>query len=86
MQFGYRTIGNDLAVFTVVGDRSAYIVELERGRLIGRLDLAAENTFLLTPIRANGKYLIAATAGGLTAFSSECGNEKSGKQLPLDVK
>jgi outer membrane protein assembly factor BamB len=76
-------IANDLAVFTVVGDRSAYIVELQKGRLIDKLELAEEDLFLLTPIRANGKYLIAATANGLTAFSADCGKEKSGKQLPL---
>ena len=68
----------------VVGERSAYIVELEKGRLIDRLDLADEDAFLLTPIKANGKYLIAATATGLSAFSSDCKKEKSGKQLPLN--
>lgn len=77
-------VGRDLAVFTVVGDRSAYIVELEKGRLIDRLDLPDEDAFLLTPIRANGRYLIAATVSGLSAFSTECGKEKSGKQLPLN--
>lgn len=77
-------IGRDLAVFTVVGDRSAYIVELESGKLVDRLELAGEDVFLLTPIRANGKYLIAGTASGLTAFSTDCGKEKSGKQLPLN--
>lgn len=77
-------VGQDLAVFTVVGDRSAYIVELGKGKLIDRIELAAENDFLLTPIRANGNYLIAATAHGLTAFSTDCGKEKSGKQLPLN--
>ncbi len=77
-------VGRDVAVFTVVGDRSAYIVELEKGRLIDRLDLADEDAFLLTPIRANGKYLIAATANGLSAFSTDCKKEKSGKQLPLN--
>ncbi len=77
-------VASDVAVFTVVGDRSAYIVELEKGRLIDRLDLAGEDAFLLTPIRANGKYLIAATANGLSAFSTDCKKEKSGKQLPLN--
>ena len=77
-------VGRDVAVFTVIGERSAYIVELEKGRLIDRLDLADEDAFLLTPIRANGKYLIAATANGLSAFSSDCKKEKSGKQLPLN--
>ena len=76
-------VGRDLAVFTVVGDRSAYIVELEKGRLIDRLELSDEDAFLLTPIRANGKYLVAATANGISAFSTDCGKEKSGKQLPL---
>lgn len=78
-------IGRDLAVFTVIGDRSAYIVELEKGRLIDRLDLTDEDAFLLTPIRANGKYLVAATGRGVTAFSTDCGKEKSGKQLPLNA-
>jgi len=77
-------VSRDLAVFTVVGDRSAYVVELEKGRLIDRLDLDDEDAFLLTPIRANGKYLIAATSNGLTAFSTGCTKEKSGKQLPLN--
>ena len=76
-------IGADLAVFTVVGDRSAYIVELDKGRLIDRLELADEDAFLVTPIRANGEYVVAASANGLTAFSTGCGKQKSGKQLPL---
>ncbi len=69
-------VGSGLAVFTVVGDRSAYIVELEKGRLIDRLDISEQDAFLLTPIRANGRYLIAATANGLTAFSTDCGKTK----------
>lgn len=77
-------VGRDIAVFTVIGERSAYVVELEKGRLIDRLDLADEDVFLLTPIKANGKYLIAATANGLSAFSTDCKKEKSGKQLPLN--
>ena len=78
-------INRDIAVFTVVGDRSAYIVELDKGKLIDRLDLVGEDAFLLTPIRANGKYLLAATANGLTAFSTDCEKEKSDKQLSLNA-
>lgn len=66
-------VGSDLAVFTVVGDRSAYIVELAKGRVVDKLDLIGDDLFLLTPIRANGKYLVAATANGLSAFSTDCG-------------
>jgi outer membrane protein assembly factor BamB len=69
-------VSSGLAIFTVVGDRNAYIVELEKGKLIDRLELSNEDAFLLAPIRANGKYLIAATANGLTAFSPDCGKRK----------
>lgn len=75
-------VGKDLAVFTVVGERSAYLIELEKGRIVDRVDLAGDDAFLMTPVRANGKFLVAATASGLSGFSSRCGNEKGDKQLP----
>ncbi len=79
-------IGPELAVFTVIGDSSAYIFELEKGRLIDKVDLIGDDAFLMTPIRANGKYLVAATVNGLSGYSTSCENEKSGKQLPLNTK
>lgn len=72
-------VGKDLAVFTVVGDRSAYLIELEKGRIVDRVDLVGDDAYLMTPVRANGKYIIAATANGLLGFSTACSNEKSGK-------
>lgn len=76
-------IGETQAAFTVIGDRSGYVIELEKGRVIDRLTLGSEDAFLLTPIRANGIYLLVATVNGLSAFSSSCGNEKSGERAPL---
>jgi outer membrane protein assembly factor BamB len=72
-------IGNNLAIFTVVGENSAYVIELEKGRLVDQISLADEDAFLLTPIGANGAHLFAATRKGISAFSSDCSNEKSGK-------
>ncbi|HEX6280028.1 MAG TPA: PQQ-binding-like beta-propeller repeat protein [Pyrinomonadaceae bacterium] len=65
-------IGEGLAVFTVIGERSAFVLELEKGRIVDRLELGVDDAFLLTPIQANGKYLLAATANGLSAFSTAC--------------
>jgi outer membrane protein assembly factor BamB len=72
-------IGNNLAIFTVVGENSAYLIELEKGRLVNQISLANEDAFLLTPIGANGTHLLAATQKGISAFSLACSNEKSGK-------
>lgn len=66
-------LGDDLGIFTVIGERSAYLVELEKGKLIDKLDLSGDDAFLLTPIKANGKYLVAATVKGLSGFSTACG-------------
>lgn len=65
-------IGPELAVFTVIGDKAAYILELDKGRLVDKVELTADDDFLMTPIRANGKYLIAATVNGLSAYSGTC--------------
>ena len=65
-------IGTGLAVFTVIGERSAFVIELEKGRIVDRLDLGTEDAFLLTPLRANSRYLLAATASGISAFSTTC--------------
>ena len=72
-------IGNNLAIFTVVGENSAYVIELEKGRLVDQISLDDEDSFLLTPIGANATHLFAATQKGISAFSSDCSNEKSGK-------
>ena len=66
------------AIFTVIGERSAYVIELNKGRLVDQISVTGEDAFLLTPVRANGKYLLAATQKGLSAFSDDCENEKSG--------
>ena len=73
-------VGNDLAAFTVIGERSAFILDLEKGRIVDRVVLSDDDAFLLTPIRANGMYLLAATASGISAFSASCKNQKSGQQ------
>lgn len=65
-------LGDDLAIFTVIGERSAYLVELDKGKLVDKLDLTGDDAFLITPIKANGKYLIAATVSGLSGFSTSC--------------
>lgn len=72
-------IGSDLAAFTVIGERSAFILDLEKGRVVDRVELSNDDAFLLTPIRANGTYLLAASVSGLSAFSAACKNEKSGR-------
>ena len=71
-------IGEKLAAFTVVGEPSAFVIDLESGRVVDQLALAGEDSFLLTPIRANGIYLLAATGTGISAFSTACANEKRG--------
>ena len=71
-------IGDDLAAFTVIGERSAFVLDLEKGRIVDRVVLSEDDAFLLTPIRANGTYLLAATVSGLSAFSANCKNQKSG--------
>lgn len=72
-------IGNGQAAFTVIGERSAFILDLEKGRLVDRIVLSEDDAFLLTPIRANGTYLLAATVSGISAFSADCENQKSGQ-------
>jgi outer membrane protein assembly factor BamB len=72
-------IGDDRAAFTVIGERSAFVLDLDKGRIVDRVVLADDDAFLLTPIRANGTYLLVATASGLSAFSADCSNQKSGQ-------
>ena len=72
-------IGADLAAFTVIGERSAFVLDLDKGRIVDRVVLTEDDAFLLTPIRANGTYLLAATVSGLSAFSADCRNQKSGQ-------
>lgn len=66
-------IGTDLAAFTVIGERSAFVIDLGTGRIVDQLTLSGDDAYLLTPIKANGIYLLAATATGISAFSSACG-------------
>lgn len=66
-------IGKDLAAFTVIGERSAFVIDLDTGRIVDQLTLTGDDAYLLTPIKANGIYLLAATATGISAFSSVCG-------------
>ena len=72
-------VGKEIAAFTVIGERSAFVVDLEKGRIVDRVVLLEDDAFLLTPIRANGKYLLAATVSGVSAFSAECKSQKSGR-------
>lgn len=72
-------IGEDRAAFTVIGERSAFVLELDKGRIVDRVILSDDDAFLLTPIRANGTYLLTATVSGLSAFSADCKNQKSGQ-------
>jgi outer membrane protein assembly factor BamB len=72
-------IGKRLAAFTVIGERSAYMVDLDNGRIVDQIALAGDDAFLLTPIRANGEYVIAATANGVVAYSTLCGQAKIAK-------
>lgn len=72
-------IGDDRAVFTVIGERSAWILELDKGRVVDHIDLSIDDAFLFTPVRSGGKYLLSATSTGVSGFSGNCENEKSGK-------
>ncbi|HLA96222.1 MAG TPA: PQQ-binding-like beta-propeller repeat protein [Pyrinomonadaceae bacterium] len=69
-------IAADLAAVTVIGERMAYVIDLDSGRIVDQIALTGDDAFLLTSIRANGEYVIAATANGLTGFSTGCGKDK----------
>lgn len=69
-------VATDQAAVTVIGERSAFILEMDKGRVANQINLEGEDSFLTTPIRANGKYIVTATADGISAFSTECGTRK----------
>lgn len=72
-------IGYDRAVFTVIGERSAWILDLDKGRITDQIDLSVDDAFLFTPVQGNGPYLLSATSTGVSGFSTNCENEKSDK-------
>lgn len=65
-------ISDEQAVFSVIGERTAYVIDMNNGRVVDLLTLVGEDSFLFTPIRANGAYLLAGTSTGITAFSRQC--------------
>ncbi|MGD9627979.1 MAG: PQQ-binding-like beta-propeller repeat protein [Pyrinomonadaceae bacterium] len=72
-------IGEDRAVFTVIGERSAWILDLDKGRITDQIDISVDDAFLFTPVHGNVQYLLSATSTGVSGFSINCDNEKSGK-------
>lgn len=64
---------------TIIGERSAFVIDADNGKFTDLITLNGDDAFLLTPIRANGTYLLTATVNGLSGFSTSCGQEKSGK-------
>lgn len=69
-------INDEQAVFSVIGERTAYILDIKNGRVVDLLALTGEDSFLFTPIRANGAYLLAGTSNGIAAFSRGCAETK----------
>ena len=62
---------------TVVGEKTAYVIDVTDGRFFEQLTLADDDEFVGYPLRGDNTFLAALTTRGLTAFSSNCGHEKA---------
>lgn len=65
-------IEKELAVFTVVGDESAYLIDLSKGKIIKLLALSEGADFLPISMKSKNGYLVMPTQKGMIAFSSTC--------------
>jgi len=70
-------LGTGKAGVTVVGEKTAYVVDVEDGRFVEQLVLDGEGEFVGHPLRGDNMFVAALTSNGLTAFSAVCGNEKA---------
>ena len=70
-------LGSGRAGVTVVGEKTAFVVDVADGRFLEQLVLGAEDEFIGYPLMGDDSFLAALTMQGLTAFSTNCRNERA---------
>lgn len=62
---------------TVVGEKTGYILGLSDGKFSGRVALEGDEEFVGHPLAGDGRFVVALTNQGLTAFSAGCPARKA---------
>lgn len=77
----FGSIDPETVAVTVIGERTAYLINADNGKFTDQIVISPDDEFLLIPIRANGSSIIVATTNGISGYSPECSQEKSGKRI-----
>jgi len=70
-------LGVEKIVLTVVGDKSAYILDISDGKFLEQLVLPGEEEYIGHPLKGDAEFVAALTSKGVAAFASGCRTEKA---------
>ena len=71
------TLADTKLVLTVVGEKTAYILDLSDGRFAGRVGLEGDQEFVGHPLAGDDRFVVALTNRGVAAFSASCPAQKA---------
>ena len=70
-------LANSKLVLTVIGEKTAYVLDLSDGKFAGRVVLGGEEEFAGHPLAGDDRFVVALTNHGVTAFSAGCPARKA---------
>lgn len=71
------TLAESKLILTVVGEKTAYILDLADGKFAGQVALAGDEEFIGYPLAGDERFVVALTNRGVTAFSAACPAQKA---------
>ena len=71
------TLAETRLVLTVVGEKSAYVLDLADGKFSGQFALEGDEEFVGYPLAGDDRFVVALTNRGIIAFSAGCQTQKA---------
>ncbi len=71
------TLADSRLALTVVGEKTAYILDLSDGKFGDRVALGGDEEFVGYPLAGDDRFIVALTNQGVTAFSAGCAARKA---------
>ena len=71
------TLADTKLALTVVGEKTAYVLDLYDGKFAGRVVLGGDEEFVGYPLAGDEGFIVALTNRGVTAFSAGCTARKA---------
>lgn len=72
-----RLLKDGQVVFTVIGEKNAFVLDLDKGKVVDKITLGTDEEFIPIKIGASENGFIVPTSKGLNYYSSRCSIEKA---------